>query len=286
MPPDNTGDHVPKTPKALRLAAALQSARKKAGLTLRELATLVERDPGGLSRYETGDRTPKPEVVAQLLTAMGVRGSGFDEIMTLAYDTDAPGWVAWTLPAQRQHLAAVVDAEQKARSIEVVAPSLFPGLLQEKSYMQAIMSGGGVPADEVVTRVAVRLGRRDVLHKRDDPARLVAYVGEAALYWLVGGARVMAAQLRYALEQCDRPNIRVHVIPFRSGWQPALEGAFMILDASVVHMENRKSGVFLHENDDVTSYVDAVDKVRNVSCGEAESAAILAARADELEKVE
>jgi transcriptional regulator with XRE-family HTH domain len=277
-------DVVSKTPKGLRLAAALRAAREKAGLTLRDLADLVGRDSGGLSRYETGDRTPKPEVVAQLLTAMGVRGSTFDEMMTLAYDTDAPGWVAWTLPAQRQHLAALVDAEQNSSRIDVASPDLFPGLLQEKSYMTAIMSGGGVPADEVVTRVAIRLGRRDVL-LRSAPAVLTAFIGEPALHWLIGGPDVMASQFRYTLAQGAQPNVDVRVVPFRAGWQPLLDGAFTVMDGAIIHMETRKSGVFLHEGDDVRIYLDAFERIRETSCDSGESRRMLATRLAELEKM-
>lgn len=272
-----------KTPKGMRLASALRIAREDRHITLRDLGERTGRNSGALSRYETGDRTPKPEDVAQILTAMGVVGDKYDEIMTLSQDTDAPGWVAWSLPEQRQHLAAMVDAEQSATMIQSVAPSMFPGLLQSKEYTTAIMSGGGVSPDEIVTRVAIRLGRRDVI-TRPDAATLTAYVGEAALYWLIGGTRVMLTQLRYALDLCGRPNIHLHVIPFSSGWQPGLEGGFEVFD-SVVHMENRRSGVFLHGDDDVRLYVDAVDAVRRASYDEAESKRVITARMSELERV-
>lgn len=271
-----------KTPKGLRLATALRAAREARGLTLRDLGERIGRNSGVLSRYETGDRTPKPEDVAQLLAAMGVRGDEYDDVMTLAYDTDAPQWMAWTLPEQRQHLAALVDAEQNAETIHTAAPSIFPGLIQSKGYATAIMSGGGLSPDEVVTRVAIRLGRRDAI-TGDSPAEFVALVGEAALYWMIGNSRVMAEQLRYTLELCKRPNVQVFITPFRNGWQPGLEGAFVILDSAIVHLENRVSGVFLHEEKAVHLYREAIDTIRRASCGEAESMAILTARINELE---
>jgi transcriptional regulator with XRE-family HTH domain len=252
-------------------------------LTLRDLGERIGRNSGVLSRYETGDRTPKPEDVAQLLTAMRVRGGEYEDVMTLAYDTDAPQWTAWTLPEQRQHLAALLDAEQNARTIVAAQPTLFPGLIQSKAYMTAIMSGGGLTPDEVLTRVAIRLGRREAI-TGDSPADFVALVGEAALHLMIGGSKVMAEQLRHTLELCKRPNIQVFVTPFRAGWQPGLEGAFMILDSSIVHIENRVSGVFLHEESAVQSYLEAIDTIRRASYGEAESKAILTARINELER--
>lgn len=273
-----------KTPKGLRLATALRAARESRGMTLRELGELTGRNSGVLSRYETGDRTPKPEDVAQLLTAMGVRGAEYEDVMTLAYDTDAPQWAAWTMAEQRQHLAALVDTEQNATTIEEVSPSIFPGLLQSKGYMTAIMSGGDLAQDDVITRVAIRLGRREAIIG-DSPAQYVAFVGEAALHWMMGDDSIMIEQLRYTLELCKRPNVRVFVTPFRKGWQPGLEGAFTFLDSAIVHMENRVSGAFLHDEKAVWSYREAVEAVRRASCDEAESRAILAARITELEQI-
>lgn len=277
-----------RTPKARALGAALRSAREDRGVRLRDLADRISRNAGVLSRYETGDRTPKPEHVSQILTALGVIGEQFDEIMSLAYDTDAPLWVAATLPAQRQQLAAFVDAEQHATEIVSVSPLLVPGLLQTDGYITAIMTGGGVPADEVVTRTAIRRSLRDIV-TRGQPVRYTVFVGEAALHQAIGGPAVMADQLRALLERARRPNIRLRVVPFDSGWHPALEGAFTIIDpgnpVALVHIENRKSGLFLHEEDDVRAYLDAVDMVRAAAKDEKESAALMIERLKGWEKV-
>lgn len=271
-----------RTPKGMRLAAALRDARQSRGITLRELGNRIARNSGALSRYETGERTPKPEDVAQILTALNIRGEQYDEILSLSYGTDDPGWVAWNVPDQRQQLAAMLEAERTALRIDHVAPSIFPGLLQARSYTTAIMSGGGLSADEIVTRVSIRMGRRDSL-SREDPLEFVSFIGEAALRWMVGGCGVMIDQLRHVLSVSERANVHVRVVPFSSGWQPSLDGQFMVIDGAIVHIETRASGIFLHSPDDVRSYVDAVDAVRHVSCSEAESRAMLADRLRELE---
>jgi transcriptional regulator with XRE-family HTH domain len=102
---------VARTPKARALGAALRQTREEKGLLLRELAAAIKRDMGVLSRWETGDRTPKPEQVAQILTKLDVNGDRYEDIMTLAYGTDESQWVAITLPEQRQQMAAYVDLE-------------------------------------------------------------------------------------------------------------------------------------------------------------------------------
>ena len=262
-----------KTPKGMRLARALRDARESRGFTLRELGAMTSRNSGVLSRYESGERTPKPEDVAQLLTALEIRGDEYEDILSLAYDTDAPAWVPYTMPDQRQQLAAMVDMEQSAARIDHVSPSLFPGLLQSEAYMTAIMYGARIPADEVFNRVSIRLDRRDALAKQE-PVEFVSFIGEAALYWLVGGRDVLIDQLRYVLQICDRPNIHVRIAPFASGWQSCVEGTFMVLDRSIVHVDTRKSGIFLHNRADVSTYLEAVDTVGEVACTEAESKAV------------
>ncbi|WP_397545026.1 DUF5753 domain-containing protein [Saccharopolyspora pogona] len=195
-------------------------------------------------------------------------GERYEEIVGLAYDTDAPQWVATRLPDQKQQLSALVDYEQNASEIIEVAPLLIPGLLQTGSYVRAIMSGGGVPSGEIATRAAIRIGRKDVI-LRNEPARLRALVGEGALRQVVGDRDTMIEQLRHLSDMSERPNIDLRIVPYRSGWNPSLEGGFLLIKQEkldpVVALENRRSGLFLHEYDDVTVYEQAVEKITQVA---------------------
>jgi transcriptional regulator with XRE-family HTH domain len=276
---DNTA-----TPKARVLGAALREARKERDLSLRKLAAELGRDPGLLSRWETGKRVPQATDVAQILTFLGVTGDRYDEIIRMTQGTDAAQWLAVTLPEQRQHLAALLSFEDAADTITTVCPLLIPGLLQVSGYVRAIMVAGTVPSDEIATRVAVRIGRRDAITRRD-PARLVAFIGEAALRQVIGGPEVMADQLAQLLEDAARPNIELRVVPFASGWHPGLEGPFTLIDPKadtqratmpVVHIENRRSGLFLHEKEDVNTYRQAVDAMLLSAMSSTDTAGLIA----------
>lgn len=268
-----------RTPKARALGAALRQARGEKGLLLRELAAAINRDIGVLSRWETGDRTPKPEQVAQILTKLDVQGDDYDEIMTLAYGTDDCQWVAFTLPEQRQQMAAYVDWEQNASRIVEVAPLLVPGLLQTGDYIRAIMTAGGVPTAEIASRIATRIGRRDVITK-EQPAELLVLLGQSALNQDVGGPEVTAAQLRHLLEMARRPNVDLRIVPDHRGWHPGLEGAFTLIESgnpasmengamrrapvgttTIVFVGNRRSVFMLHQDGDVDAYERAIDRV-------------------------
>ncbi len=198
---------------------ALRRAREDQGLTTRDLADRIERNHGEISRWETGDRAPKPEHVAQVLTALGITGKPYDEIMSLAHDITAPMWVATTLPAQRQQLATFIQMEQSATVVTEVSPMLIPGMLQTRDYAHVIMSGSNPSSDEAVTRVSARMGRRDVI-TRPNPIKFNAFIGEAAIQQIIGDQEVMAEQFRYLLEMARRPNVTVRIMPFEVGNQP------------------------------------------------------------------
>lgn len=277
------------TAKSRTLGAALREAREERGLKLRELAGQLSLDPSRLSKWELGKQIPKDTVVAQILTHLGVTGERYDEIVGLTSNASAGQWLAVTLPEQRQHLAALLDLEQHADTIVTVSPLLIPGLLQDGGYVRAIMSAGELPADEISTRVAVRLGRRDAITRRECPARLRAFVGEAALRQIIGGREVMVQQLQHLAREAERENVELLVVPFDTGHHPGLEGPFTLIDpredqgmGAVVHIENRRSGLFLQEDEDVVTYRHAVDTVAQVAMSLTDSIRLIATITEEM----
>jgi transcriptional regulator with XRE-family HTH domain len=284
LPADNYGDAMTRTPKARALGAALRQAREDKGLLLRELGAEIGRDIGVLSRWETGERTPKPEQVAQILTKLGVGGEGYDEIMTLAYGTGESQWMATTLPERRQQMTAYVDWEQNAARIVEVAPLLIPGLLQTSDYIRAIMTAGGVPTGEIASRITSRIGRREII-TNTQPADLLVLLGQGALNQGVGGNAVMADQIRHVKEMAKRPNISVRIVPDHRGWHPGLEGAFTLIESdraaarvksTIVFVGNRRSVLMLHEDGDVDAYKRAIDWVARIALSPEASFAFIA----------
>jgi transcriptional regulator with XRE-family HTH domain len=283
---------MPRTPKARALGAALRQAREDKHMLLRQLGAAVNRDIGVLSRWENGERTPKPEQVAQILTTLGVNGERYDEIMTLAYGTDEGQWVATTLPEQRQQMISFTNCEQAASRIVEVAPLLVPGLLQTRDYAYSIMvaPGSGVPSDEVATRVAARLARRDVITK-PNPATLLVLLSQSALTHVIGGRHVMLGQLKYLLEMAARPNIELRIIPGHCGWHPGLDGPFILIEpnratksSSIVFVGNRRTILMLHDEGDVRAYQGAIDDTLKLSLPPEVSSRLIADLHNRMEK--
>ena len=286
-----------RTPKAQALGAALRQAREDRQLLLRELAAMIKRDIGVVSRWETGDRTPKPEQVAQILTKLEVDGERYDEIMTLAYGTNESQWMATTLPEQRQQMAALVDWEQRATRIVEVSPLLVPGLLQSSAYIRGIMTAAGVPEGEIALRVTSRLGRTEAITKRK-PAKFLALLGESALNQDIGGRAAMLEQLDHLLEMAVRPNVELRIMPDHRGWHPGLEGSFKLIEASrpasgrraavqsasIVFVGTRRSVLMLHEEQDVAAYRRALDRVLAISLAPEPSANLVSEARKRMEK--
>jgi transcriptional regulator with XRE-family HTH domain len=281
-----TGPATP--PRSSALGAALKQAREDTGLTLRDLADRLGTRHSTLSRYETGARLPKPDVVVEILDACGVTGDARDELLEIARGGERGPWLAITMPAQQRQLAELLERERNAVHVATVAPLLVPGLLQTRDYAEAIMIAGGVPRDEIQMRVAVRMGRREAL-VGEQPTRLHAVIGEPVLHRMIGGPEVMARQLRHLTKAAELPNVDIQVVPFERDWDPSLEGMFVLCrgdDGSVVvHLEARNSALFLHEPDDIAQYEQAFDRVLTETLGPDESRALIEQHAERLEKV-
>jgi transcriptional regulator with XRE-family HTH domain len=279
------------TPKARALGAELRRVRERAGLGVRELArqlNLDHVDHSALSRFERGERSPKPEDVATILGVLGVNGDERDRILGLSRDPDGPVWLAVTIPERQQQLAALLEFERTATAVTEVSPLLVPGLLQTADYARAIMVTGKVPAREIDTRVAVRVGRREALTRRN-PVHLTALLGEPVLRQMIGDRQVMADQLAHLLRLAELPAVDLRIVPLSSGWHPGLEGPFSVHEFAkatpVVHLEVRESSLYLHQKADVAAYQDAAAEVLRVAMSADDSAALVAREAELIERM-
>ncbi|HEX4724675.1 MAG TPA: helix-turn-helix transcriptional regulator [Pseudonocardiaceae bacterium] len=267
----------------------LRDIRKARGMTLLDVSQAIDKDRGLISRWENGERVPKPTDVARLLTIMQVSGPQYEEILDLVVGANEPLWLAVSLPDQRQQLTALIEFESTATTITEMSPMMVPGLLQAIGYIRAMMTAGDVPANEIEDRIATRINRRKVLIRKD-PVHMVALIGEAAVRELIGGRKVMLEQLRHLQHMATLPHVEILVVPLEIGWHPGLEGQFTLIESedvdAVVNVENRRSGLLLHAAEDVQIYRDAVDTIRGVALGAPESAMFLAAMIDRMETTE
>lgn len=265
------------TPRAYIVGAELRDARERAGLGLRELAKRLDVSHSVIVRWEKGERLPSTVNTSALLAILGVSSAERDRIVaTVGEAWDEPvNSVSVGIAGMADQLTALMEFERHATAITSVSPLLIPGLLQTSDYSRAII--GDTPESEA--KVAVRLGRRDVITRHRSPAQYQAMIAESVLYQPIG-AEVMEDQLRLVHKLAEQDNVRIRIIPTSAGFTPAHAGPFVLLEfdkaGPVVHLEHHRSSVFLRDPGDVQAYLSAREDLERVAMSPEASAGLIA----------
>ncbi|NUT52444.1 MAG: helix-turn-helix transcriptional regulator [Saccharothrix sp.] len=266
------------TSKAIALGARLRNAREANKLSQRALAKKIGVVHSLLSRNESGQRVPTRAEAVRILEPLHISERDRQEILAMTEDPSGSPLAVIDLPERRAQLAALVEVEQMAKEVVSWAPLIIPGLLQVSSYTRTIMTASGIPDEEVATRVAVRMGRRDILTRRD-PVRYTALIGEVVLHQRIGNREVMTEQLDHLLMMSAHENVDLRVVPTAVGWHRGLGGAFMLLKCdgtSFAHLENPVSSVFVQEPDAVASFAACVPGLLKVAMSAEQSFQLIA----------
>jgi transcriptional regulator with XRE-family HTH domain len=281
---------MPRRPPSVRargLGAELRDLRADCKLTSRAVAERLGWSASTLSRLENGLRGISVEDVASLLVVYKVTGAERERLLEQAREADRPDWWAAGGPGLPPGLTALIGFESQAARITNVEMLLVPGLLQTPDYIRGVMASAGLASHDAEARVAARLGRQAIL-SRPDPPELQVLLDEGALRRPVGGAAVLAAQLRYLIAVAARPSITLRVLPIHLGAHPGTTGSFVLFEFDrarpVVHLEHRGAGTFVDEAADTAPFAAARDALASLALSPATSCAVIADLADELER--
>lgn len=270
-----------------QLGIELKRLRERANLTIDELARLTGKSSSHLSRIERAETGASVATVEQLLTAFDVDNDVREELLLVAKEANQRGW--WQRSRYRDAIggpyATLIGFESAATSIKAFEPTLMPGLLQTPAYARASFQRGleRLLEDDIAARIEVRRQRQAILDQPDAPEFWVV-LDEAVIRRVVGGPSVMREQLLHVVEMASRPNIEVHVIPFRAGGHPGTLGPFVVLSfpegqtdvvylesmAGDIYPEHRLSwygDVFERLSADALSLGDSVDLISEVAKG-------------------
>ncbi|MBF6507860.1 helix-turn-helix domain-containing protein [Nocardia farcinica] len=265
------------TPRARALAKELRAARNEVGLSMKLVGQQLGWSEAKVSRVENAKQGISESDVSAILAVLRVTGSDRERLLKMAREIDQPAW--WELGRELpQQLTALIDAEQRATRITQVALNMIPGLLQTRAYTRQVMESGGLPPGELEDHVAIRQVRQGILTKRD-PVTLNSFIDETALLRPVGGARVMAEQLRQVVAASEESNVEIRVLPLELGAHAGLSGAFVIYEfiksRPVVYLEGRSSGAFIDAAEDVDLFWDALKHLEKQASDSAASREIL-----------
>ena len=270
---------------AHELAAGLRALRGRRQLTTRALAEMIGSSAANISNWERADRLINEERLVQLLDALDASDDERERLLGLRRQAEGPGQLVSGTPTIGTQLARLIEHEQVARRITDVAPLLIPGLLQTSDYARATLRGH----KDVDTRVALRVGRRDVLTRTRQPAELIAFIDSEVLVRPIAPPEVIADQLHHLLRMAELPNVTIQLVQSTTPmYTPILAGPFILLEFAtatpIVHLEHYWSSAFLWEEEDVRGFIDAADEIRNVAMTPADSIAAITEIVNGMEK--
>ncbi len=251
------------------LGAQLRRLRERATISRDDAGYYIRASGSKISRMELGRVSFKERDVTDLLEYYGVTDPAEREkLVQLTREANALPWYQKFQDVVPDWFHVFVGLEEAAQLIRVYEVQFVPGLLQTEEYARAIIMQGapGVDPDEVERRVALRMGRQQLL-TRDNPPRYWVIMDEAALRRPMGGRDVHFAQLERLIDLVGEPNITLQVMPFRYGGHAADGGAFTIMRfpetdlPDVVYMEYLTGAHYIDKPEEVERYAAVMERL-------------------------
>lgn len=273
-----------------QLGRYLRDLRLQTGMTIPEAARRIERGASTLQRLETGqsERIRVPDV-RELCSIYNAGETETEALIGLAQQAAVKSWWHEYGSLIPEDFDVYMGLESASCRLSSYTPDVVFGLLQTPDYARALVRAG-LPhegKDEIDRRVEMKMRRQGLVMRKRQPAELQVVLLECALRRMVGGPRIMAAQLRHIADLSTRPNVCVRVLPFRAGvplGDPV--GQFVILDFGtdkkgepleppVVYLENYTGGLYLEKSTDVRHYHGAYQALENAALDETASRTLL-----------
>ncbi|MYU20415.1 helix-turn-helix domain-containing protein [Streptomyces sp. SID8352] len=264
----SVASHVNPTVRRRRLGQELRRLRELKGMTAEEVADRLLVSQSKISRLENGRRSISQRDVRDLCNVYEVEDQRVvDSLMQMAKDSRQQGW--WHAFGDIPY-SVYIGLETDAESLRTYEPQIITGLLQTRSYAEALIQGAlpeTVVAD-IEKRIQVRIRRQERVSADSNPLRLWVVLDESALRRVVGSRQVMREQLEYVAEMSQLPHITVQVLPFDVGAHPGVNGQYSILefadtaDSSVVYIEGVTSDLYLEKAQDVQKYTVMYEHLR------------------------
>ncbi|MFI8235624.1 Scr1 family TA system antitoxin-like transcriptional regulator [Streptomyces sp. NPDC085900] len=240
----------PPRPKNLTsmkmLGKQLGAARRAAGLTQSALAELVRVDEETIASIEQGRRTLKPDLATALDEILQTKGTLPAGVANLPEIDQFPMWAE-----------LYMEHEREAIALSWYDNAVVPGLLQTEAYAHALLSGRVPPyeADELETKVAARIDRREILHRRFPPT-LSFVVWEPALLMPTGGTEVHREQLRFLRECSELPCLSLQILPLNRTSHAGDAGPFTLLETPdhqhLAYTESQRGSQWVSDPDEVS----------------------------------
>ena len=204
------------TVRRRRLAAELRAIRESKGKSGDVVAAALRWSPSKISRYELARTGLKPQEVEKLLDYYEVTGSRRIMLLTLAEDAAQKGWWEEYADFLSPDYQQFIGLEHEATSMAIWHVEAVAGLLQTEAYARHIISSYNqvepIAPGMVERLVRVRMQRQQVLTK-EPGLQLSVVLDESILRRRVGTNAIMYEQLKRLVQEADRPNVSLRILP-------------------------------------------------------------------------
>lgn len=289
---EGAGSTVPRR----MLGRELRRLRESAGITVAQACRAIEVSPQTMWRLEGGQGVKLKDIYIKALCDLYLAGETDTAALTgLVQESKRTGW--WhaygdVVPAD---FDLYLGLEQAARKLTMSSPDLLPGLLQTAEYRRALIwaTYPAMPTEEVERRIEVFSKRKVRLQEPPDRFGLTVYLGEAALRSRVGGAAVIAGQLRHIAEIATLPAVTIRVVPLSTENPLSLIArSFTLMEFSAhpmsrltepptVYVEGYTGALYLNKPSEIAAYRAACKGIRAAALNEQDTRRLILTLAKE-----
>ncbi|MCW2946488.1 MAG: helix-turn-helix domain protein [Actinoallomurus sp.] len=258
-----------------RLASEIRTLREAQGLNHEQLGKATGFHRLKISRLETGERPPIVTDVMKILTALGVEGDRWHELVRIAEDAAERGWWREFGDDMGPRQQVYADLEAGAASVRTYEIFAVPGLLQTSEYARwrGVQAAPGRPEDYVQRNVDAREVRQKMFHRPDGPEYEVI-LEELAIRRLSAPPDIMATQLRHLVDfatNAPRTTIRILAVDARIDGYEVSRSLFSLFaypdpdDPLVAAVDTETTDLVLTKPDEISPYVRRLDRLRDAA---------------------
>jgi transcriptional regulator with XRE-family HTH domain len=203
------------TVRRRRLAAELRGIREDKGKSGDAVAAALKWSPSKISRYERARTGLRPREVARLLDYYQITGPRRALLLGLAADAAQKAWWYEFADSLSEDYQQFIGLEHEAASMAIWHVDVVTGLLQTEAYARHIIGSYSrvepMPPGMIGRMVKVRMRRQQVLSREDLQLKVV--LDESVLRRRIGDESVMYEQLQRLIQEADRPNLTLQILP-------------------------------------------------------------------------
>ncbi|WP_405643039.1 helix-turn-helix domain-containing protein [Streptomyces uncialis] len=191
--------------------ARLRRSRDARGWKQDDLGARMGYSGRHISAIETGRKPPTLALATSADVVFGLEHTD---------DTFADAWRKMRNGALLEGFPEYVGHEARAAEIRLFEVGAIPGLLQTPEYAaaieQSVVTYGAIPPDQARERVAF-LADRQAAMIRPLPPVVIVVLDESCIRRVVGGPRVMDAQLANLVDFAAQGNTVLQLAPYELG---------------------------------------------------------------------